>query len=85
MAGATAEVAPAVGDELAAQDFQVDVLLLAAVTRLDGYAGVVLGGAMSLGWHRGALGFLRRHRAALQRVPLAVFVLAMSLTQPSAP
>ncbi len=36
---------------------------------------------MIMGWHRAALSFLRKHRAALQRLPLAVFVTAMSLTQ----
>jgi menaquinone-dependent protoporphyrinogen IX oxidase len=36
---------------------------------------------MIMGWHRAALGFLKKHRAALQRIPFAVFVMAMSLTQ----
>ncbi len=34
-----------------------------------------------MGWHRAALGFLKQHRAAFQRIPLAVFVTCMSLTQ----
>jgi menaquinone-dependent protoporphyrinogen IX oxidase len=33
------------------------------------------------GWHRAALGFLKKHRKAFQHIPLAVFVMAMSLTQ----
>ena len=37
---------------------------------------------MIMGWHRQALGFLiETPRKAIQQVPLAVFVLAMSLTQ----
>jgi menaquinone-dependent protoporphyrinogen IX oxidase len=36
---------------------------------------------MIMGWHRLAKQFLKRHRTALQRVPLAVFVLAISLTE----
>jgi menaquinone-dependent protoporphyrinogen IX oxidase len=48
---------------------------------LEGYDGVVLGGPMIMGWHRAALGFLGKHRVALQRIPFAVFVMAMSLTQ----
>jgi menaquinone-dependent protoporphyrinogen IX oxidase len=51
------------------------------VRSLEGYDGVVVGGPMIMGWHRAALGFLRKHRRALQRLPLAVFVLAVSLTQ----
>ncbi len=37
---------------------------------------------MIMGWHRAALGFLKKHRRAFQRIPLAVFVMALSLTQP---
>ena len=33
-----------------------------------------------MGWHRAALGFLKKHREAFRRIPLAVFVMAMSLT-----
>ncbi len=36
---------------------------------------------MIMGWHRGALGFLKKHRQDFQRIPLAVFALAMSLTK----
>jgi menaquinone-dependent protoporphyrinogen IX oxidase len=36
---------------------------------------------MIMGWHRAALGFLKKHRAAFREIPLAVFVTAMSLTQ----
>ena len=34
-----------------------------------------------MGWHRAALRFLKKNRGAFQRIPLAVFVTAMSLTQ----
>ena len=34
-----------------------------------------------MGWHRAALGFLKRHQHEFQRIPLAVFVMGMSLTQ----
>jgi menaquinone-dependent protoporphyrinogen IX oxidase len=36
---------------------------------------------MIMGWHRDAVGFLKRQREALRRIPLAVFVTAMSLTR----
>jgi menaquinone-dependent protoporphyrinogen IX oxidase len=80
LSGSTVAVAQAIGEEVAAQGMQVDVLPLSAVKRLEDYDGVVVGGPMLLGWHRGALGFLKRHQAALRRVPLAVFAMAMSLT-----
>ena len=80
-AGSTVEVARAVGEEIARSGFQVDVLPLTEVTSLSDYAGVVVGGPMIMGWHRAALRFLRKHREALQHIPLAVFVMSMSLTK----
>jgi len=81
MAGSTAEVARVVGEEIARSGIQVDVLPVGEVKGIEAYDGVVVGGPMILGFHRDALGFIRKHRAELQRVPLAVFVTAMSLTQ----
>ena len=81
MAGSTADVARTVGEEIAKSGVQVDVLPLSEVKSLETYDGVVVGGPMIMGWHRAALGFLKQQRAALQRVPFAVFVMAMSLTQ----
>jgi menaquinone-dependent protoporphyrinogen oxidase len=81
MAGSTAKVAQAVAEEIARNGDQVDVLPISQVKDLHGYTGVIVGGPMIMGWHRGAKKFLRKHRADFQRIPLAVFVLAMSLTQ----
>lgn len=81
LSGSTVAVAQAVGEELAEQAVQVDVVPLSSVNGLEGYDGVVVGGPMLLGWHRAALRFLKRHRAALQHIPLAVFATAMSLTE----
>ncbi len=81
LAGSTREVADAIGEELTAAGWPVEVRPMAEVQEVEGYAAVVAGGPMILGWHRGALGFLRRNRRAWQQVPLALFVLAMSLTQ----
>ena len=83
LSGTTVEVAQAIGEEITKKDLQVDVLPLDKVTCLDGYDGVVLGGPMIMGWHRSALGFLKKNRKALSRIPLAVFVMAMSLTKTS--
>jgi len=81
MAGSTVEVAQAVGEEIAKSGLQVDVLPLSEVHDLAAYDGVVLGGPLIMGWHRAALRFLKKNRGAFQRIPLAVFVTAMSLTQ----
>lgn len=81
MAGSTAEVAQVVGEELAKGGVQVDVLAINEVADIEAYDAVVVGAPMIMGWHRHALRFLRAHRRAFQHIPLAVFVLAVSLTQ----
>ncbi len=80
-AGSTVEVARAVGEEIAKSNVQVDILSIDQVASIDGYDGVVLGAPMILGWHRGALGFLKKHRNVFRKIPFAVFVMAMSLTK----
>lgn len=79
LSGSTAQVAQAIGDELAHQGHEVDVLPLAKVTHLDPYSAVVLGAPMIMGWHLSALGFLARRRRDFQRIPLAIFAVGMSL------
>lgn len=81
MAGSTAEVAQVVAEEMIAAGLEVDVLPLSQVESLVGYDGVVVGGPMIMGWHRAARRFLKQHRQEFQRIPLAVFVLAMRLTE----
>jgi len=81
MAGSTAEVAQVIAEEMIAAGSEVDVLPLSQVESLTGYDGVVVGGPMIMGWHRAARKFLKKHRRAFQRIPLAVFVLAMRLTE----
>ncbi|MHB0967056.1 MAG: flavodoxin domain-containing protein [Bellilinea sp.] len=81
MAGSTTEVAQAVGNAIARSGLQVDVLPLNQVKDIDGYGGVVVGAPMIMGYHRAALRFLRKYRSTLQRIPLAVFVTAMSVTR----
>jgi menaquinone-dependent protoporphyrinogen oxidase len=83
MAGSTAEVAQAIAAACEATGAQVDVKPVAADPSPEGYDAVIVGGPMIVGWHRQALGYVKRHRSAWSRTPLAVFVLAMSLTQPA--
>jgi menaquinone-dependent protoporphyrinogen oxidase len=81
LAGSTVEVAEAIAQEIARSDVQVDLLPISEVKDLAAYDGLVLGAPMIMGWHRAALRFLRNNRGVLQRIPLAVFVTCMSLTQ----
>lgn len=80
-AGSTPEVAQAIAGVLDQEGFSAQVASLQEVSSLEGYDALILGAPMILGWHRRARGFLRRHRRALERIPFAVFVTAMSLTQ----
>jgi menaquinone-dependent protoporphyrinogen oxidase len=81
MTGSTTEVAQTVGEEIAKSGLEVDIIPLTEIRSLEAYDGVVVGAPMIMGWHRGALGFLKKHRETFQHIPLAVFVMAMSLTQ----
>ncbi len=73
--GSTAQVAGAVAGYLRAEGAQVTLVPVRAVTEpVDGYGLVVLGAPLYSGrWYRDGHRFLRRHRAELARVPVAVF------------
>jgi menaquinone-dependent protoporphyrinogen oxidase len=79
--GTTAEVAKAVMEEIQKSGSLVDLLPIAEVRDIEPYSAVVLGAPMILGWHRLALRFLKKNRAAFRHIPLAVFVTCMSLTK----
>jgi len=81
MAGSTSEVAQAVGEEIGKRGYKVDVIPLNEIKSFESYDGVVVGAPMIMGWHRAALGLLKKHRDVFQHIPLAVFVMAMNLTQ----
>ncbi len=82
--GTTADVARVIGEEIAKSGRQVDVLELAKVGSLDSVDAVVLGAPMIMGWHRGAVSFLKKNQKALGQVPVALFMTAMSLTRTGA-
>jgi menaquinone-dependent protoporphyrinogen oxidase len=79
--GSTADVAKAVMQEIQKSGAQVDLLPIAEVRELASYSAVVLGAPMIMGWHRAALQFLHRNKKTLAKMPLAVFVTCMSLTE----
>jgi menaquinone-dependent protoporphyrinogen oxidase len=74
--GSTEEVAEAVAAALQECGFAADLRVLRDVRKLDGYGGVVLGAPLFMfHWHKDALGFLARQQAALEQMPVAIFVL----------
>lgn len=78
--GSTAEIAEAVAESLGGSGAEVEVKTLDAVTAPDSYDAIVVGGPMIFGWHRKARAFLTQHQALLRRVPVAYFMVALSLT-----
>jgi menaquinone-dependent protoporphyrinogen oxidase len=74
--GSTKEVAEAVASRLREKGAAVDLKPLKEVKDLGGYRAVVIGAPLYMfHWHKDALGFLARHQAALQKMPVAVFAL----------
>ena len=84
-AGATAEVAEAVGQELAAgRSVEVQVRRAKEVAGLASYDAVVVGSAIRAGQvHPEALAFLEANAAALARVPVAYFVVCLTMKEPT--
>jgi menaquinone-dependent protoporphyrinogen oxidase len=84
-AGSTVEVAEAISRILAECGSQVDLRRVEDVEGLTAYDVVVVGAPMILGWHRSAVRFLKKHRAALAGKQVACFSTLMSLTQTAPP
>jgi menaquinone-dependent protoporphyrinogen IX oxidase len=78
--GSTREVAEAVATGLTTERISTEVRHIDEVRDLASYGAIVVGGPMILGWHRGAVNFLKKHQKALGRIPVAYFFTAMSLT-----
>jgi menaquinone-dependent protoporphyrinogen oxidase len=83
--GSTEEVAAAIAASLRAAGHDVDLLSAKAafVAGPNGYDSIVLGGSLYMGrWHQDACKFVRRHRDALEQLPLAVFALGPRTREP---
>jgi menaquinone-dependent protoporphyrinogen oxidase len=74
--GSTQEVAEAVAQTLRERGLEVDIQPMRDVRTLDQYRAVVLGAPLYMfHWHKDALHFLERYRAALTARPVAIFAL----------
>ncbi len=74
--GSTQEVAEAVAATMRERGLAVDIQPMRDVQSLDQYRAVVLGAPLyMMHWHKNALHFLKRHRAALTQRPVAIFAL----------
>lgn len=81
-AGSTAEVAEAIGEEMKSKGAEVSVQPVESVKDISEYDAVVLGSAVRafrlLGNTRR---FIRRHKKALQQVPLAYFLVCLVMSE----
>ena len=79
-AGSTAEVAQAIGDEMSKGGVQVDIEPVENVKDISGYDAVVIGTAARM-FHIlcKTRRFLRKHRKALQAVPVAYFLVCLTM------
>jgi menaquinone-dependent protoporphyrinogen oxidase len=79
-AGSTAEVAEEIGKTLREAGLSVDVKSARGVDDVSAYGGVVVGSGVRAGrLHPHVLKFLKAHHAALSEVPVAYFVVCLSM------
>jgi menaquinone-dependent protoporphyrinogen oxidase len=72
--GATAEIATVIGDVLATQSIEVDILPPDDVERVDAYDAVILGSGVYAGhWLKPAKAFIERNETALRERPVFLF------------
>jgi len=82
-AGSTAEVAQAIGEEMKKEGAEVDVKAVENVKDIKGYDGVVVGSAVRIFKILGKTKrFLRKHRKSLRQLPVAFFIVCMTLKEP---
>ena len=81
-AGSTAGIAEAIGEALRDENTSVDVRPAKDVTDLSGYRALVLGsGVRAMRVYREALKFLERHQEVLSDMPVAYFVVCMTMQE----
>lgn len=83
--GSTGGVAEAIGQTLCETGAAVDVRLVGNVNDLSSYQAVILGSAIRMGkWLPETVEFLKKHQDALSRVPVAYFVVCLTMKDDTA-
>ncbi len=82
--GSTGGVANAIGKELCSKDVAANVVLIKNAGNVGSYQGVVIGSAIYMGkWMSEAEDFVKKNRDILRLVPVAYFLVCMTLSQPT--
>ncbi|MBI9048731.1 MAG: hypothetical protein JEZ00_04910 [Anaerolineaceae bacterium] len=80
-AGSTPEVAQVIADELVQRGNTVTVKDFIEINDMSGYDSVIVGAPMILGWHKGAMKFIRKYRNVLSAKKCAYFCTSISITK----
>ena len=82
--GSTGGVADAIGKELCAKGVNADVVLIKNAGNIRSYQGVVIGSAIYRGkWMSEAIDFVNKNQDILRQMPVAYFLVCMTLSQPT--
>jgi menaquinone-dependent protoporphyrinogen oxidase len=82
--GSTGGVADAIGKELCDKGAAADVALIKNANNIGSYQGVIIGGAIYMGkWMSEAVDFVQKNKDTLCKVPVAYFLVCMTLSQPA--
>ncbi len=82
--GSTGGVADAIGKELCSKGLAADVAFIRNAGDLGLYQGVVVGSAIYMGkWMPEATDFVKKNRDILRRIPVAYFLVCITLSQPN--
>ena len=82
--GSTGGVADAIGKELCAEGVSSDVVSIENAGNLRSYQGVVIGSAIYKGkWMSEAIDFVDRNQDILRHVPVAYFLVCLTLARPA--
>jgi menaquinone-dependent protoporphyrinogen oxidase len=82
--GSTGGVADAIGKELCSKGLAVDAVLIKNARNVSSYQGVVIGSAIYMGkWMSEAVDFVKKNEDSLRHVPVAYFLVCMTLSQPT--
>jgi menaquinone-dependent protoporphyrinogen oxidase len=82
--GSTGGVADAIGKELCGKGLAADVALIRNAGNLSLYQGVVVGSAIYMGkWMPEATDFVKQNRDILIRIPVAYFLVCITMSQPT--
>ena len=82
--GSTGGVADAIGKDLCTKDMAADTVSIKNAGNISSYQGVVIGSAIYMGkWMPEAVDFVKENRDILRQVPVAYFLVCMTLAQPT--